>query len=291
MLLESLETRWYSQNGKGINYVRRHAKSNQPNTERQMAVRGRFSEAAAMYQLLSGADKAAWKTRTAGRPLTGYNLFMKYTCDTLKHMPMYNLISKIEVENITADTVQISFDVAKDGPVYLQYGEKAGSYPNSIFVDAEAGTKNIVMLEELAPEREYFFRITQETQKLQPPKNMDVYIVGTNGDLSILYGVTAVVNGKETHASIAQISTVPNLVDLNEENLVELNWQPVDYADKYHVYKMDVNGDHEAGLIGIVKYSNFQDTGMAVIKPGIIPDLENEADLFKGETGDYSFVL
>ena len=54
---------------------------------------------------------------------------------------------------------------------------------------------------------------------------------------------------------------------------------------------MDVNGDHEVGLVGTVKYSNFQDTGMAVIKPGIIPDLENEADLFKGETGDYSFVL
>ncbi len=83
---------------KGINYVRRHTKATQPNTARQRNVRSRFTEAAAMYQLLNGSDKAAWKTRAAGRPLTGYNLFMKYTCDTLKHMPMYNLISKVEVE-------------------------------------------------------------------------------------------------------------------------------------------------------------------------------------------------
>ena len=276
---------------KGINYVRRHTKATQPNTARQKSVRSRFTEAAAMYQLLNGADKAAWKTRAAGRPLTGYNLFMKYTCDTLKHMPMYNLISKVEVENITADTVQISFDVSKDGPVYLQYGERAGSYPESIFVGAEAGERNIVLLEDLEPEGEYFFRITQETQQLFPPTTIDSYVVGTEGDNAVLYAVTAVVNGKETNPSMAHMSSVPDFADLNDDNFVEINWQPVDGADEYYIYRMESTGDHSLGLVAINRYSSFQDTGLDPIKPGIIPEKENTADLFKGETGDYSFVL
>jgi len=276
---------------KGINYVRRHTKATQPNTARQRNVRSRFTEAAAMYQLLNGSDKAAWKTRAAGRPLTGYNLFMKYTCDTLKHMPMYNLISKVEVENITADTVQISFDVSKDGPVFLQYGERAGSYPESTFILAEAGERNVIMLEDLEPEGEYFFRITQETQKLMPPANMDAYTIGIDGDNTVLYGVTAVTKGKETHASMAHLSSVPDIANMDDDNFVELNWQPIDGADEYRIYRIEATGDHSLGLVAINKYANFQDTGMEPIKAGLRPPETNEADLFKGETGDYNFVL
>ena len=276
---------------KGINYVRRHTHANQPNTARQRSVRNRFTEGAAMYQLLTGDDKFAWKTRAAGRPLTGYNLFMKYTCDTLKHMPEFNLISKIEVENISADSVQISFEVEKDGPVYLHYGENAGSYRNSIFVDAEAAEVNTVMLENLEPEIEYFFRITQETQQLMPPSNIDAYTVGAEGNNTVLYGITAVTNGKETYANMAHLGTVLDTADMNEDNFVELNWQPIDGADEYRIYRMEATGDHELGLVAINQFANFQDTGMEAIKPGIKPPETNEADLFKGETGDYSFLL
>ena len=276
---------------KGINYVRRHTHATQPNTARQRSVRNRFTEAAAMYQLLSGPDKAAWKLRAAGRPLTGYNLFMKYSCDTLKQMPEFNLISKVEIENISEDTVEVSFEVAKDGPVYLHYGEKAGSYRNSIFVDAEAAAVNSVLLENLEPGIEYFFRIDQEIQYLLPPDTIDIYNVGEAGENTIIYGVTAVKAGRETNATMIHIGTAPDLLNMNEDNFVELNWQAIDGAEEYRIYRVDGGGDHEMGLVAINDFANFQDTGMAAIKPGLTPSDENQAYLFKGETGDYSFLL
>ncbi len=147
------------------------------------------------------------------------------------------------------------------------------------------------MLEDLEPEGEYFFRITQETQKLMPPANMDAYTIGTDGDNTVLYGVTAVTNGKETHASMSHLSSVPDIANMDDDNFVELNWQPIDGADEYRIYRIEATGDHSLGLVAINKYANFQDTGMEPIKAGLRPPETNEADLFKGETGDYNFVL
>ncbi len=90
---------------------------------------------------------------------------------------------------------------------------------------------------------------------------------------------------------MAHMSSVPDFADLNDDNFVEINWQPVDGADEYYIYRMESTGDHSLGLVAINRYSSFQDTGLDPIKPGIIPEKENSADLFKGETGDYSFVL
>ncbi len=274
---------------KGINYVRMHTKANQPNTKAQLAVRDKFRQAAALYQRLTGDDKAAWKRSASGQPLTGYNLFIKTAKAVINSMPVFNLISAVEIEEEAFDSCTISFMVDKDGPVIIRYGESPQSLNDSSIVMATANEINFFDIEDLDPEKNYYFQITQETQYLQPPSNMDAYTVGIEGDNTILYGVTAVADGRETYANMAHLSSIPDTADMDENNFVELNWQPVDGADEYRIYRMEATGDHEKGLVAINEFANFQDTGEAPIKPGKMPPEENNARLFAGETGTYSF--
>ncbi len=274
---------------KGINYVRMHTKANQPNTKAQIAVRDKFRQAAALYQRLSGSDKAAWKRSASGQPLTGYNLFMKRAKAVINSMPIFNLISAVEIEEEATDSCTISFMVDKDGPVEIKYGNSPSGLNNSSTIMATADEINFFDLEDLDPEETYYFQITQDTQYLQPPTNMDAYTIGVDGDNTVLYGVTAVSDGRETHASMAHLSSVPDVEAMDEDNFVELNWQPIDGADEYRIYRMEATGDHERGLIAINEFANFQDTGQNPVKPGKMPPAENHARLHAGETGIYSF--
>ena len=274
---------------KGINYVRMHTKANQPNTRAQIAVRDKFRQAAALYQRLSGSDKAAWKRKASGQPLTGYNLFIKRAKAIINSMPVFNLISAVEIEEEATDSCTISFMVDKDGPVEIRYGNTPTALHNSTTVMAAAGEINFADLEDLDPESNYYFTIDQETQYLFPPTTIDSYTVGAEGANAVLYAVTAVIAGRETNPSMAHMSSVPDFDVFDDDNFVEINWQPVDGAEEYRIYRMETTGDHPTGLVAINQYSSFQDTGLTPIKPDIIPAKENTARHFAGEAGIYSF--
>ena len=274
---------------KGINYVRRHVTATQPNTKKQIAVRDKFRQATALYQRLSGDDKAAWKLKASGQPLTGYNLFIKRAKAIINSMPLFNLISAVEIEEETIDSCTISFMVDKDGPVTIKYGNTPTALNQSTTVMATAGEINFADIEDLDRESNYYFTIDQDTQYLFPPNLIDSYTVGADGDNAVLYSVTAVIGGRETNPSLSHMSSVPDFDVFDDDNFVEINWQPVDDAEEYRIYRMETTGDHPRGLVAINEYSSFQDTGLTPIKPDIIPNKENTARHFAGEAGIYSF--
>ena len=274
---------------KGINYARRHVNPTQPNTRKQLAVRDKFRQAAALYQRLSGDDREAWRRSASGQPLTGYNLFMKKVKAVINSMPIFNLISTVGIEEEAANSCTISFLVDQDGPVEIKYGNSPTSLNYSSTVMATAGEINFFDIEDLYPGENYYFQINQETQYLLPPANMDAYNVGVDGTNTVLYGVTAVADGRETYASLAHVSTVPDTAAMDVDNFIELNWQPIDGAEEYRIYRMEATGDHELGLVAVNEHANFQDAGEAPITVDKMPPDENNACLFAGETGVYSF--
>lgn len=48
-----------------------------PQSENQMARRGIFASGVSSYQALSEGEKASWKEKAEGLPLSGFNLFMR----------------------------------------------------------------------------------------------------------------------------------------------------------------------------------------------------------------------
>ncbi|MGM0420784.1 MAG: hypothetical protein ACQEQG_07270 [Bacillota bacterium] len=274
-------------NWKGVNYVRRHTESTQPNTAKQQAVKKSFTEAAAMYQLLTGTDKMAWKRRASGQPVTGYNLFMKKVCSYLHDMPNFNLIRNVSAEANSFSSAIISFETDFAGPVQLAYGDKPSSYLETLEIMADPDMAAEIELINLEPDSEYFFRLSQEVQYLEVPANLMASVLGTPGSAEITYLVTALKAGRETNPVIVDIFDAPEVLD--ESNSVELNWYAVDGADGYKVYRQSNDGMHESGLIGILAETTLADIGQTP-KFGSAPET-NQAALYAGETGDYSFTL
>ena len=62
---------------KGIKYVRSYARPAQPRTEKQVAQRTAFAEVVSAWHHLPAVVEMVWDVAAEGKPLSGYNLFMK----------------------------------------------------------------------------------------------------------------------------------------------------------------------------------------------------------------------
>lgn len=116
---------------KGLKTVRQWVTPANPNTAKQQTIRGYFTSAVAKFHLLTGADKAAWDPRTAGQPLSGFNLFVKKVIDVLKvasglWVNINNVSSVASTRVVTA-----TFDAAiAIGAAKVKWGLASGTYPN-----------------------------------------------------------------------------------------------------------------------------------------------------------------
>jgi hypothetical protein len=62
---------------RGITYMTQKRKSVNPRTPRQQKNRLRFAELVCRWQALSASARSAWIHAAEGRPLSGYNLFIR----------------------------------------------------------------------------------------------------------------------------------------------------------------------------------------------------------------------
>jgi len=116
---------------KGIKTVRQWVKPANPNTAGQQTIRGYFTSAVDKFHLLLGADKVAWDNRTAGQPLSGFNLFVRKVINVLKvatgawiNLTAISAAAATDVITATSDTA-VATGLAK-----VKWGLTSGTYPN-----------------------------------------------------------------------------------------------------------------------------------------------------------------
>jgi len=271
---------------KGLNIVRQYSKPSQNTTAKQEAVKKSFSAATAMYQRLSGEDKDAWNVRASGSPMSGYNLFVKKVMETLTTMRAFSLVNKVEPLNITSTSATISLNSKEDGEAIVLYGEKPGSFTESIPVSLLAGELDFE-ISGLNPAQDYYFRVVQEPIYLEAPLNISGNVEGTPETTSYGYKVTAINKAGETiPGEEVLIETGPALLD--ETNFIDLSWDPVEGAKEYAIYRTTSEGDPvSTGRIGTSLETSFADTGLEANSSA---PLENTALDRQGETGDYHFA-
>ncbi len=62
---------------RGISYVRRYIVPPNPNSPGQRACRGAFSDLVKIWKELPEEHRQAWRNKARGKPMTGYNLFIR----------------------------------------------------------------------------------------------------------------------------------------------------------------------------------------------------------------------
>ncbi len=275
-------TKW-----KGINTVRQYAKPTNANTARQKAVRNSFTAASALYQNLLGADKEAWKLRSAGLPMSGYNAFMGIAVQTLMQMRTFTLINEVQVDNISSNSAQIKVTASEDGEAQLLYGDNPGSYYDSIPISLVKDAEVTVSLNDLLAANNYYFRIVQDAVLLDVPENLIVNKEGSPGTTVYGYKITALSKAGET-LPCAEVTISDGNGVLDEVNFNSLNWDPVENAVQYAVYRTTSEGEPAStGRIALINDTSFDDTGLEA--DGSEPT-ENTARDHKGESGDYNFM-
>lgn len=272
---------------KGINTVRQYAQPTNANTTRQQAVRNSFTAASSLYQSLMAADKEAWKLRATGQPMSGYNAFMGIAVQTLMQMRAFTLLNMVEVNNITTNSAQIKLTASEDGEANIFYGTSVGSYSNSVVVNLVQDSEVTVSLSNLTVSSNYYFRIVQEAVRLNPPENLAVSVEGSSGTTVYGYRVTALSKAGET-LPCAEVTVSDGNETLDETNFNSLNWDPVDNAVQYAVYRSSSEGEPATtGRIALITDTSLDDTGLTA--EGEEPN-ENTALDHQGESGDYNFV-
>ena len=73
----------------------------------------------------------------------------------------------------------------------ILYGDRPGSYYDSIPISLIKDTEVTVSLSDLIASSNYYFRIVQETVLLDTPENLAITVEGTTGTTSYGYKVTA----------------------------------------------------------------------------------------------------
>ena len=267
----------------GLNIVKQYIRYRGTSTEKQNVIRDYFSEAITMYKKLNAVDKKAWNIRAVGTPMNGYNFFIKKAMKALTSMRAFTMLNNMNIVDVSCNSAQLSFNSTEGGEALLLYGKSPGAFTHSTLIQLEKGEQDL-LLDELNPGQNYYFRILQAPIYLETPKGVIAEVLGEEGSSEYGYQVTALSKTGETLPSKEiLIQTGPKL--LNQKNFIGLSWNQVPGASEYAVYRTTATGPvHSTGCIGIVNETSFIDTGLEAEKE--LPT-ENTAADRQGETGDY----
>ena len=127
----------YSQ-WKGIKYVRSYARPAQPRTEKQVAQRTAFAEVVSAWHHLPAVVEMAWDVAAEGKPLSGYNLFMKRNLALQKQgkalievpdfSPPVPSVGAVQATSPSTGTLQVTWkdpSGVSEGKIYVYWKREA----------------------------------------------------------------------------------------------------------------------------------------------------------------------
>ena len=227
---------------KGLNTARRYARPGDRNTERQEKVRALFTEAALLYQQLNGRDKSAWNQQALGRPMSGYNLFIKTVTEALRGETIeYNLIHSLETERINSTSAEFSVELFEPTDLEVRWGERGRAF-NEILTVPEASFQDnrvVFKLEDLRPARDYGFRINAMPIYTTNTffSNIEYVGDGSTRPYGLIMALITACGVKVMNTGIQHSTHGP--VEMNDDNYLIIEWEPVPGAAEYIIYHHD----------------------------------------------------
>lgn len=149
---------------RGVKDVRMYHKPSNPKTEDQLAWRALFSDAVNFYQSLDPADQSAWRRSASGKPLSGYNLMIKYVLAVLKATEDWLYINEVTIATPGDTDCVLSGDTGASSLITCLYGTSPGYYPYSLEESAGRSTPGAftLTLTGLTKSTNYYFYMETE---------------------------------------------------------------------------------------------------------------------------------
>jgi len=147
---------------RGIADVRMYKKPTNKRTANQIITRAFFSTSVDNYQALSAADQTALRNTAAGKPYSGFNLFMDWCKTWLDAGKDWVKVYNISTNTVTTTGFKVSVTDSKGGKCVVFYGTSHGVYTNQTGAEAESSTANAardIAITGLALATTYYFKV------------------------------------------------------------------------------------------------------------------------------------
>jgi len=165
----------------------------------------------------------------------------------------------------------------------------AGGEPGDLLDFSEMANKTVVnetILEGLEPGRDYVLRLMEKPGQLSGPDNLLVKPKNQGAGQEILAYAVSCRLAQAGEASLSRGYTREAPAELDGENPVSLNWDPVPGATCYYIYREFSSAGLAAGLIASTEDTSFLDCNQEIIRSCRPPELKPLL-LSDGESGDY----
>lgn len=127
---------------RGIQDVRMYKKPTNNRTPNQIITRAFFSTAVTNYHALSTADQEALRASAAGKPYSGFNLFMDWCKTWLDAGKDWVKVYDVSASAVLTTSVDINVTDSKGGKCVVKYGMNPGVYTDQTPAEAGNSTAN-----------------------------------------------------------------------------------------------------------------------------------------------------
>lgn len=128
---------------RGIADVRMYKKPTNNRTPNQIITRAFFADAVNFYHQLTPADQNALRATAAGKPYSGFNLFVDWCKTWLDAGKDWVNVYDVDATDITKTGCNIAVTDSKGGKCTVKYGINPGVYTEETAAEAAPSTINV----------------------------------------------------------------------------------------------------------------------------------------------------
>ena len=273
-------------NRNGEQFVRMPAGDRAVNSMAQLECQSIFEKSALLYQKLSDYDRKAWKLLADNEKHNAFNHFTGLAYRAIDAIENFIVIYNLSIDEIYANTAIINFSVSDSCQLKLYLKEGSSSFKEYAVINAAKEENNLFELTNLKEDTDYNLFLKAEIENddfevdFKPINNI-------KGDYYIDYGLSQLINNKESRAIIIRVNLTEGYLD--KENPVKFKEINPEENIEYCLYRLDNNLELNQGLIQKGQYPkiSFNDIGQNSRQK--MPVAISDFKLITAQSGIYSF--
>ncbi|SDL78341.1 hypothetical protein [Halarsenatibacter silvermanii] len=248
---------------RGLNIVRKKPQPPRPQPAAELTLQQKkFRKAAEAYRRLNPAEKKKWREKAVGRPLTGYNLFLKDyiseedeadngdKTEKLWQDPLSGYVSAVELIEQKPEKVTLGIATTASEDILLAWGEEGSPAADWQILPAETAEDGYLetTISGLYPDSSFWLKLGGELIETKPPAEAEVELSGDKelkaDEVRLIIGIVDSL-GREA-VNIERVTAHIELPrEFQEEVSLTLTFSDSRPDCRYRIYALSLAGEAE----------------------------------------------